>query len=210
MKTQKYLIFKMTALVICSLLLTPAVQADNRALERAQFMLRQLNAQKVELEQNNASLTAEIDHLRKQSAKQLKQQKAGNKKLGEAGKKKDLHIEKLREKLRETLIALRQSEQQRLQANSIGQVLDAQVKQCVSNNHKLVLINDQLIDNYNKKSCRDVFAQNEPFTAINKVKLENILQEYRFENEDLKVNQSAEYQQIGESVGIVDDSGDKL
>jgi len=190
---------------ICISVLSPSVLAENKALERAQFMLRQLNSQKVQLEKQNAGLKAEIDTLKKESAKQLKKVKAGNKKLGMAGKKKDKYILKLKEKLKETLIALRKSEKERLQANTIGQALDTELKRCVGNNHSLVLMNDKLVDNYTKKGCWDSILQDEPFTGINQVKVENILQEYRFENEDLKVNQATEYQQSGGSASVIED-----
>ena len=183
--------------------LSPSVLADNKALERAQYMLRQLNSQKVQLEKQNIGLKAELDALKKESAKQLKKQKAGNKKLDLTVKKKDRFIEKLKNKLRQTMIALRKSEAQRMQANNIGQSLDSELKQCVSNNHALVSMNDKLVDNYTKKGCWDSILQEEPFTGINQVKVENILQEYRFKNEDLEVKQDTVYQQSGGSASVV-------
>jgi len=188
---------------LCVSVLSPSALADNKALERAQFMLRQINSQKVQLEKQNTGLKTEIEALKKKSAKQIRKEKAGNKKLGVAAKKKDKYILKLKEKLRQTMIALRQSESERLQANNVGQSLDIELKQCVGNNHQLVLMNDKLVDNYSKKGCWDSILQDEPFTGINQVKVENILQEYRFENEDLKVKQATEYQQSGKSVSVV-------
>jgi len=186
--------------------LSPSVLADNKALERAQYMLRQINSQKVQLEQQNVGLKKELDALRKESVRQIKKQKAGNKKLDLTVKKKDQFIVKLKDKLRQTMIALRQSEAQRLQANNIGQSLDSELKQCVSNNHALVSMNDKLVDNYTKKGCWDSILQDEPFTGINQVKVENILQEYRFQNEDLQVKQDTVYQQSGDSASVVPES----
>ncbi len=192
-----------TVFGLCVFMLSPSVLADNKALERAQFMLRQINSQKVLLEQRNASLKAELETLKKESAKQIKKEKAGNKKLGQAAKKKDRYILKLKEKLRQTMIALRQSESERLQANNIGRSLDTELKRCVGNNHQLVSMNEKLVDNYSKKSCWDSILQDEPFTGINQVKVENILQEYHFQNEDLKVKQDTVYQQSGGSASVV-------
>jgi len=189
--------FKISLFTITALLLSQTIQADNKALMRAQSMLRQLNSQKVQLESKNSALTVELDKLRKETKKQLKKQKHNNKKLSISTKKKAKYIEKLRKKLKQILLALRQSEQQRLQANNMGKLLDAEVKQCVNNNGKLVKMNDKLIDSYNKKSCWDSIKQNEPFTGISQVEIENILQEYRFNNEDNQVKQDAEYEQYG-------------
>ena len=189
--------------VSCALLLavatTPAF-AEDKALDRAQFMLRQLNAQKVQLEQKNAQLLAEIEQLKKNSEIQLKQQKAGNEKLDSAVKKRDVYIVSLKEKLKETIIALRQSEAERLQANSNSQSLDSEFKRCVDNNRQLVHMNDKLIDNYNEKSCWDSIAHAEPFTGIKQVEVENILQEDRFKNEDLEINSGVRYEQKGDMV----------
>jgi chromosome segregation ATPase len=189
--------------VSCVLLLavatTPAF-AEDKALDRAQFMLRQLNAQKVQLEQKNAQLTAEIEQLKKESEQKLKKEQAGNEKLDSAVKKRDEYITSLKEKLKETVIALRKSESERLQANNNSKALDTEFKRCVENNHTLVVMNDKLIDNYNKKSCWDTIAQNEPFTGIKQVEIENILQEYRFKNEDLEINSKVEYEQKGDLV----------
>ena len=187
----------------CLSLLSSSVFADNKALERAQFMLRQLNSQKVQLQQQNTALKAEIETLKKESARQIKKEKAGNKKLGLVAKKKDAYISKLKEKLKRTKIALRKSESERLRANNIGQSLDTELKRCVSNNHTLVSMNDKLIDNYSKKGCWDSILQDEPFTGINQVKVENILQEYRFDNEDLKVKQKTQYQQSGGAASVI-------
>ncbi len=190
-------------IALCLSVASPAVLADNKALERAQFMLRQINSQKVQLEKQNAGLKTELATLKKESAKQIKKQKAGNKKLGMAGKKKDKYILKLREKLKQTMMALRKSEVDRLQANNIGQSLDTELKRCVNNNHALVSMNDKLVDNYTKKGCWDSILQDEPFTGINQVKVENILQQYRFENEDLEVKQDTEYQQSGGAASVI-------
>jgi len=186
--------------VSCALLIamvtTPAF-AEDKALDRAQFMLRQLNAQKVQLEQKNAQLLADIEQLKKDSEKQLKQQKAGNVKLDSAVKKRDEYIASLKAKIKETVIALRKSEAERLQANSNSQSLDTEFKRCVDNNHQLVRMNDKLIENYNEKSCWDSIAHAEPFTGIKQVEVENILQEYRFKNEDLEINSAVRYEQKG-------------
>jgi len=195
-------IFKISLLVLTGLM-SSSIQANNKALIRAQFILQQLNAQKTQLENKNIILTKELDTLKNEMNKKLKKQKINNKKLATSSKNKDKHIEKLREKLMQVLAALHQSEQQRLQANNTGKMLDAEVKQCISNNNQLVKMNDELIDLYGKKNCWDSIKQNEPFTGINQVEIENILQKYRFTNEDYEVEQNTEYEQYGEAVSTV-------
>lgn len=188
-------LFRIVICGICVAVLSPTVSAGDKALERAQFMLRQLNTQKVDLEKQNASLRSELEVLKKASEKKLKEQKSGNRKLDQDGKKKDRYIAKLEEKLNETRVALHSAERESLQANTNGKSLDTELKQCVSNNHILVQINGRLVDDYNKKGCWDSISQAEPFTGIKQVEVENILQEYRFKNEDLKVEQKTEHEE---------------
>jgi cell division septum initiation protein DivIVA len=172
--------------------------ADQNALDRAQYMLRQINTQKVQLEQENSQLKAEIAELKKESDKQLKQQETGNKKLGQANKQKDELIQKLRDKVKETVIALRQSESERLQASKSGETLTTDLKTCAENNHKLVNLNAELVGKYGKKGVWDALVQAEPFTGIEQVAIENIIQEYRFRNEDLEVKAPKEFKPVGE------------
>ena len=184
----------------CSILLltvSTAVFAESKALDRAQYMIRQLNAQKMQLEQQKAQLQAELEQLRKDSEKQLKQQKAGNQKLDQANRKKTEYIQKLRDKLKETVVALRQSESERLNANLMNQSMDSELRQCVTNNHKLVELNAELLQRYHDKGFWASLSQAEPFTRLDQVEIENLLQEYRFQNEDLQVRQQTRYEQFG-------------
>ena len=65
------------------------------------------------------------------------------------------------------------------------------------------MLNDKLVNAYNDKGFWDAFAQHEPFTGIKSVKIENMLQEYRFSNEDLKVDPTVEYKQHGDVASSV-------
>ncbi len=188
-------LFRIVICGICVAVLSPTVYAGDKALERAQFMLRQLNSQKVDLEKQNASLRAELEVLKKMSEKKLKEQKSGNRKLDQDGKKKDRYIAKLEEELNETRVALHSVERESLQANTIGKSLDTELKQCVIKNHALVQMNNKLVDNYNNKGLWDFVSQAEPFTGIKQVEVENILQEHRFKNEDLKVERKTKYEE---------------
>lgn len=187
------------------MVLSPAM-AEQNALDRAQYMLRQINAQKVQLEQQNATLKQELDTLKNQSEKQLQKQKLGNKKLGKANQQKDDHIQKLRDKLRETLISLRESENERMLANRSGMAVNSQLQLCVANNHKLVALNADIVEQYETKGVWDALLQAEPFTKIEQVEIENIMQEYRFKNEDLELGSAQKYQQIGKPESRVSES----
>ena len=188
---------KITVVVFLSTLAVPVLADQDASLERAQYMLRQVNAQKDQLEQKNAELQKEIDGLKSKSEKQLKEQKLGNKKLGQDNKKKDEYIAKLRDKIKALVATLRESESERLLANKEGLAVNADLKACVDNNHQLVKVNDELVSKYGKKGIWDAMVQKEPFTGIAQTKIENIMQEYRFKNEDLEMKTTNTYKQVG-------------
>ncbi len=187
---------------------TMSVRAENnRALERAQYMLRQLNAQKTQFEKLNIKLGVDLKKLKKIVKNQVRKQRLSNKNFARINSQKNAYIKKLQDKLRQTFIIFRKSEAERLQANTNGKALSNELRQCVVNNHSLVKINDTLLKKYNNKSALDALEQAEPFTRIKQVKIENMMQTYRFKSEDLKVNPGVGYKQSGAVVSNASHDG---
>lgn len=184
------------AVFILFSLAAPAM-AEQNALDRAQYMLRQINSQKVELEKKNTELQMQVDELKKQSQKQLALEKSGNLKLDKSNKKKDAYIDKLRDKLREVMLDLRSSEKERLQANRTGTAVHSQLQLCVDNNHKLLALNNELVQKYGDKTVWQSMMQSEPFTKIEQVEIENLMQTYQFKNEDLGIDSAIDYKPVG-------------
>ncbi|MCU0588425.1 MAG: hypothetical protein MUF52_09735 [Syntrophobacteraceae bacterium] len=68
---------------------------------------------------------------------------------------------------------------------------EAKLEQCESHNARLALLGTELVEKYEKKGLVTSMFQNEPFTQVKKVEIENLAAEYRdkIEKEKLKVKQ---------------------
>ena len=169
---------------------------EKQFLRRMQIMQQQMNEQ-------NAALQKERDDL----AAQLKAAQAGVASLKEKSKKesgKALGLEKslqaqqrdnatltqqlaearqalatLRQEHENTLATLKASEgdNRQLKAANAGQ--QRQIADCEHKNLLLYQANTQLLEKYKNKNVWEALAQKEPFTGIEKVRIDNVLQEYR-------------------------------
>lgn len=184
------------AAIIVLTLPVQAQQAPDKAAQaaaaKAQFMLRQVAGEKAALEQKNRELQAQIDALTKKTTTLQKEQQVaelGKEKLsGQIGSIKEKYIA-LVDKYNE-LRAAYIGEKQRAQndAAKMEQREDF-IKQCVDNNKKLFTINQEILGKYEGKGFWDVMNQKEPFTGLSQVKIENLVQDYQFQNEDALINE---------------------
>ena len=176
------------------LLLPGLVAADDtmkKALAKAQFMLRQANAEKVKVQ-------AQLSEARKESDSLAEQNKALEKDLGKANKKIDklkntLGIWKekygeLKGMLGDTRTKLGESRRYgQLQTNKFT-IQTENFDLCLANNQKLYEVNLELLDLYKNKSAFDAIKQREPITGLSQVQIENLSQDYRFKIEDLSLD----------------------
>jgi hypothetical protein len=58
---------------------------------------------------------------------------------------------------------------------------------CRENNTQLRTINQELLDRHHDRGLFDALAEAEPFTGLGQVRLENVVEEYRYRIDDLKV-----------------------
>ena len=179
-------------IITVSVLMTDATQvlaqdAQQKALARAQYMLRQVNAEKAQLQQElmklkeaNKSLESELDQTKKTAKK-----KEGKLKETLAGWKES--HQNLKERLSNTLNMLADSNQQVdfLTDNLNKQTTNFQL--CYDNNKKLYDVGMELISSYENKGAWDVIAQREPFTKIKQVEIENFVQDHQYQIEDLNL-----------------------
>lgn len=187
-------ILPLASVLLLVLVVSPCANATNDAIARAQFMIRQLNAEKSRLTSENQSLLADKKMLETKLAKlekkinrveeQSKQSSQSmNGKLDELkqalSQEKDAHAE-----TRQKLDAMT-SEKQRLFGIAVDQthVID----QCVGNNHKLYEATQELLGKYKNKGIWSVIKQDEPFTGIKQVEIENLVDDYQYRLDDLRV-----------------------
>ena len=61
---------------------------------------------------------------------------------------------------------------------------------CLENNRKLYDINQEILGNYQNKGMWEVMQESEPFTGFKAVKVENLIQDYQYKNDDLKLDEA--------------------
>ena len=169
-----------------------AQQPEKKALARAQFMLKQVNAEKAGLQQQLQQLQKEFDDYKKDAENKLSKAKNRERRVNTSlGKWKESHGN-IKDLLRQNLLELSQERKraEQLVENLVKQTENFTV--CHRNNTDLAIVNNELLAYYNDKSSfLSLLKQREPVTGIASVKAENIIQDYKYRIEDLDLNASA-------------------
>lgn len=181
------------ALIAIALPATAYAQDANaqKALQKAQFMLRQVSSEKAELQTQLEALKQQVDRLTRELAATKtsavgSQQKMEEKYTGTIAqwKQRDTDINAV---LTTTKDQLKQQLAQRKELEASLQKQTENFSVCYENNKKLYEINHQLLTRYENKGFSDVLKQSEPFTGVAKVEVENLVQDYRYQLDDLKI-----------------------
>jgi chromosome segregation ATPase len=177
-----------------------AQDASQQALARAQALLRQVSAQKQQLETDNARLSAEVDALKSKLASAQAQLKQTNLTLESEQRKSartESMLEDTRERvtrtegtLREAIERLRTANAELQKAKSEGADLTSRLaetgKELADSERKnlqLYQANVELLEMYRNKGVWTSMLQREP-TGVKNVEIENVLQEYRLKLQD--------------------------
>ncbi len=160
-----------------------------------QRLLRQLTAERDQLLVEKQDLSKQLDEKDKE-VKKLSKKLSG--KEDSLGKYKDVNgklVDRLKlaqEKIVEMNNAYRDLQSQALTLQNDKTSLEAnvadqqdQIDRHVENNHRMLEINSELLNRYKKKGFFTLMAKKEPLTQLHKVAIENLIQEYEFELEDL-------------------------
>lgn len=155
-------------------------------LRKAQYMIRQLNQEKGELQKQVADLQAELDDVRKQQAAtdaHLAKSRHNNERLVERVQSDVEKFKVLVERYRTVVKTLRQANSDNQYLVKAVQEREQWIKECRDRNEGMFEANTDLLARYKKAAT----WFSEPITGLSKVSVENETQEYRFKLEDLKV-----------------------
>ena len=169
--------------------------ANDDAIARAQYMLRQMNAEMVQLKASQQSLLAEKESLQKDfdqlqnkyeklTSKSSKKQQAMSDQVSEL-KQKYIEIVEQHNEARKQLSEATQ-ENDRLYAVASEQTKSIDL--CVNNNKKLYEINHELLVKYENKGVWDSMTQAEPFSGLTPAQIENLVDDYQYRLDDLRVD----------------------
>jgi len=194
MKVIKMKILNLFFMMLFLCVAYPAM-ANDEALARAQYMIRQMNAELTQLKTTNQTLLAE-------KTSQEKELVALQKKYDKFTDKAD----KNKKAMKGQVVEIKQQYKDEIEAHAETRRLLAEKKQekdelfkiatgqtetidlCVGNNKKLYGINRELLAVYENKGVWDSVTQAEPFSRLSQVKIENLVDDYQYRLYDLRVD----------------------
>ena len=170
--------------------------ASGAAAAKAQYMMRQIAAERDSLKTKNAHLETEKEKLEKEIASLKAKVKSsgkqnthkskiidGYKEHNEALKERIVQqrerMEEIVEKFKATVVNLRQVEAAKTKLTGQVKNLDREVRSCAKNNVMLFEAGLEALDQYKNKGVWDSLSQSEPVTGLKEVEIQNLVQEYR-------------------------------
>lgn len=162
--------------------------ADPKALAKAQHMLRRVSAERDELQAEKSRLQATLDKQKSETTGLQKKYDALRSRSENVLNQANEIIAELRSQLQETSQTLNQTQTEKQQLEDTRVAQAKQIEICSANNAKLVQVNSELLEHYNRKGVWDSMVQREPFTGLKQVEIENLMEEYRAKLDELRVS----------------------
>lgn len=183
----------LTATLIAAFFVLSPVHAAEKKADPDKQQIRRLQQVQKRLEQEKSVIAGELDAEKKKveeeaaRAESLAAEAGGLRSARDAARAKVAATEaKLKEALAEIVRAKEQGETQQRQAaaekKKLEQELAAGKQQyaaCVKRDEDLRKTSTTVLELYEKKTCADGFLQNEPFTGIKRVEIENNVEDLR-------------------------------
>ena len=187
---------KIMSLIFVLLLISASpAQANKDALARAQYMIRQINAELNQLKSSNKKnkadmllLEEENKSLKKKYTKLVNKSKKNKNslsgKIAEIKKKYSTEVKSHNE----TRKQLQEVTFQKKRLSSIETAQKQKLNLCIGNNRKLYEVNLDILSKYENKDMWDSLVQSEPFTKLTQVEIENMVDDYQYSMDDLRVH----------------------
>lgn len=196
------------------LLLTLAFSASGAAVAQTQRsgspdarvaqQLQQLTSERAALQTENAALKAELEKLKKElsgAAAAKSSLETRNRALeasargGAASQQQTAaeleqtraRLQELIGKFRETAQTLRDVETDRAAAKRSLEAGQRELKVCIDRNAELYNLNDEVLTKMETRGFWSAVAEREPFTRLKRVELENLIDEYKYRADELKL-----------------------
>jgi chromosome segregation ATPase len=188
------------------------VQRSGNADARVAQQLQQLSNEKVALQSENSKLKQELEQIKAQ----LQKAEASSKKLegrnraleASAGRgtaasqqaeeqleRNRIQLQELVTKFRETAQTLRDVEADGATAKSQLAVKEREVKTCIDRNAALYNLNTEVLDRMENRGLWSSLTEREPFTRLKRVELENLIDDYKYRADELRLEHQQAQQQ---------------
>lgn len=171
---------------------------------RAVQQMQQLASERTALQADNAKLKAQVDELKakldKGSAEntalsaRIKNIETESKRGSESNKQLTDSLEKNRAQMQELITHFRETAQNlkavELERNEMRGQLDLRVRElntCVDHNVDLYDVNRETLDRLDKRGFWSALGNAEPFTQLARARLENLIDDYRYRIDELRM-----------------------
>ena len=180
------------------------VQRSGNADARVAQQLQQLANEKVALQSENNKLKLELEQVRAQlqkssnATRDLEKRNSalqaaagrgstGNRQAEEQLERSRAQLQELVTKFRETAQTLRDVETERAAAKSGLAARERDYKVCVDRNVGLYEINNEILARLEDRGLWSTVAEREPFTRLKRTQLENLIDDYRYRVDELRL-----------------------
>lgn len=201
--------FVALALIVCAAPALAQTQRSGGADARVAQQLQQLAGERTALQSENAKLKQDLERVQKE----LDKATAGKSALegrartleasagrGEASAKQSqeelertrAQMQELITKFRETAQALRDVEVDRTQAKTQLAVHERELKTCIDRNAGLYNLNTEVLDRMANRGLWSALSEREPFTKLKRIELENLIDDYKYRADELRLQQQAQ------------------
>jgi chromosome segregation ATPase len=184
---------------------TAQVQRSGNDNARVMQQLQQLTAEKAAMQAENTKLKTDVDNLKAQlasaaaalSASEQRAKKvaagatakesAAAQELNDALTRNRSQMQELVTRYRETGETLKtvETERDKLRAETSTQQRD--LKTCVDRNAGMYLLTDEILRKVEDRGVWSSLTDKEPFTRISRTRLENLIDDYRYRVDELRV-----------------------
>jgi chromosome segregation ATPase len=192
--------------LIAMLVCTAQAQTQRSGNDSTRIMqqLQQVTAEKSKLQQDNDSLKKELEALKAKSAQagaeQVKLQQrareleqASNQLQGkvsgndEALEKSRAQLQELIGKYREIAQTLKEVETERDGLRTVKATQERDLTACVDKNAQMYLLSNEILGHLEDQGVWSALKRKEPFTQLSRTRLENLVDDYRYRVDELKL-----------------------
>jgi chromosome segregation ATPase len=205
--------FKSGLTILLSLLAVGAEAQTQRSGSDANRMVQQLQqvtAEKSQLQLDNEALKKELEELKTKTSQagaeqaklqqrarelELASSKLQNKNSGndEALEKSRAQLQELIGKYREMAQLLKDVETERDGLRTTKASKERELTACVDKNAQLYLLSNEVLNQMDKQGMWSALKNKEPFTQLSRTRLENLIDDYRYRVDELKLSGKAAF-----------------
>jgi len=160
----------------------------DEAMQRAQFMIRQISAERDQLQADKASLQKQLDEIQKKydGLENRSSKTSGDMKEQFSQLRVMYETERKEHETTRSALAAMVAEKNSVTDVAAGQTQSLEL--CIGNNRKIFDITRTLLTAYEDKSAWDSLMQAEPVSGMSQVEIENLVDDMQYKLDGLRIN----------------------